>query len=91
MLYLISEIGLNHNGNLDLAKELIYQSALNGATFVKFQKRFPNNLAIDEFLDAPFNKCPAFCKFVFYSIIVKWAKWNFKITLIIFFKRKKGA
>ena len=58
--YLISEIGLNHNGNFDLAKELIYQSALNGATFVKFQKRFPNNLAIDEFLDAPFNKCPAF-------------------------------
>jgi sialic acid synthase len=58
--YLISEIGLNHNGNFNLAKELIYESALNGATFVKFQKRFPNELAVDSFLDEPFNKCPAF-------------------------------
>ena len=37
--YLISEVGLNHNGSEELAKEMIYQSALSGATFVKFQKR----------------------------------------------------
>ena len=56
--YLISEIGLNHNGSEQLAREMIYQSALSGATFVKFQKRSPSDLATADFLDAPFEKCP---------------------------------
>jgi sialic acid synthase len=58
--YLISEIGLNHNGSEELAREMIYQSALSGATFVKFQKRSPSDLATSDFLDAPFEKCPVF-------------------------------
>ena len=58
--YLVSEIGLNHNGSESLAKEMIYKSALSGATFVKFQKRFPSNLATNEYLNAPFEKCPVF-------------------------------
>lgn len=58
--HLIAEIGLNHNGSLELARDMIYQAALNGATFVKFQKRSPADLATAEFLDAPFPKCPAF-------------------------------
>tara|TARA_Y100000741_G_scaffold344620_2_gene309384 strand:+ start:3053 stop:3757 length:705 start_codon:yes stop_codon:yes gene_type:complete len=33
----ISEIGMNHNGNLDLCYELIKQSKLSGADIVKFQ------------------------------------------------------
>jgi sialic acid synthase SpsE len=33
----ISEIGMNHNGNLDLSYELIKQSKLAGANIVKFQ------------------------------------------------------
>ena len=37
----ISEIGLNHNGSVELAKQMIYQSALSGASMVKFQKRSP--------------------------------------------------
>jgi len=57
-VHLISEIGLNHNGSLELAKKHIYYSALSGATMVKFQKRSPENLAISSFLDEPFNKCP---------------------------------
>ncbi len=56
--YLISEIGLNHNGSEQLARDMIYQSALSGATFVKFQKRSPSDLATSAFLDAPFEKCP---------------------------------
>tara|TARA_B100000963_G_C22638711_1_gene679119 strand:- start:771 stop:1841 length:1071 start_codon:yes stop_codon:yes gene_type:complete len=58
--HLISEIGLNHNGSEDLARQMIYQSALSGASFVKFQKRSPVDLATAEFLDAPFEKCPVF-------------------------------
>ena len=58
--HLISEIGLNHNGSLDLAKEMIWQSSLCGATMVKFQKRSPEMLATRNFLDQPFPKAPVF-------------------------------
>ena len=37
--FIISEIGINHNGDLNLAKELIKQSKVSGADAVKFQKR----------------------------------------------------
>ncbi len=57
--YLIAEIGLNHNGSEELAKEMIHAAALSGATFVKFQKRSPSDLATAAFLDAPFEKSPA--------------------------------
>ena len=39
---IIAEIGINHNGNLEIAKELIKQSKENGADIVKFQKRNPD-------------------------------------------------
>ena len=57
--YMIAEIGLNHNGDEALAKDMIYSAAVHGATFVKFQKRSPSDLASADFLDAPFLKCPA--------------------------------
>ena len=37
--YVISEIGINHNGDMELAKKLIDKSASSGANAVKFQKR----------------------------------------------------
>jgi len=37
----ISEIGINHNGSMDLAKELILLSKVAGADYVKIQKRNP--------------------------------------------------
>ena len=37
-VYIIAEIGINHNGDLDLAKKLIEQSKHSGADAVKFQK-----------------------------------------------------
>ena len=40
-VYVIGEIGLNHNGDVELAKKLIDVSALAGAQAVKFQKRTP--------------------------------------------------
>ncbi|TRO82371.1 N-acetylneuraminate synthase family protein [Desulfuromonas acetexigens] len=57
--HLIAEIGLNHNGSEELARDMIRQAAIAGATFVKFQKRSPADLATADFLDAPFEKCPA--------------------------------
>lgn len=37
--YIIAEIGINHNGSLEIAKQLIKQAAECGADAVKFQKR----------------------------------------------------
>ncbi len=35
--FIIAEIGVNHNGDLDIAKEMIYQAKLCGCDAVKFQ------------------------------------------------------
>lgn len=40
-VYVIAEIGLNHNGSIDIAKRLIDGAASAGADAVKFQKRTP--------------------------------------------------
>ena len=39
---IISEIGINHNGDLDIAKKLIMISSAAGADYVKIQKRNPD-------------------------------------------------
>lgn len=39
--YIIAEIGINHNGSLDVAKKLIDAAAEAGCSAVKFQKRTP--------------------------------------------------
>jgi len=40
-VYFIGEIGINHNGDLNLAKKLILEAKKAGFTAVKFQKRNP--------------------------------------------------
>jgi sialic acid synthase SpsE len=40
-VYVIAEIGLNHNGSVDIAKQLIDIAAEAGCNAVKFQKRTP--------------------------------------------------
>ena len=37
--FVIAEIGINHNGNMDTARRLIEAAAINGCDAVKFQKR----------------------------------------------------
>ncbi|MBI1227357.1 MAG: N-acetylneuraminate synthase [Bacteroidetes bacterium] len=39
--YIIAEIGINHNGSLEIAKRLIKEAADAGCNAVKFQKRTP--------------------------------------------------
>ena len=41
-IYIIAEIGINHNGDLDTAKRLIDIAATAGCDAVKFQKRDPD-------------------------------------------------
>lgn len=40
-VFVIAEIGINHNGSLELAKKMISGAAAAGADAVKFQKRTP--------------------------------------------------
>ena len=39
--FVVAEIGINHNGDLEIAKRLIEVAARNGVDAVKFQKRTP--------------------------------------------------
>ncbi|WP_431070972.1 N-acetylneuraminate synthase family protein [Microbacterium phyllosphaerae] len=51
--YLIAEIGLNHNGDVDIAKRLIDVAAKAGADAVKFQKRTPEISTPEHMRDVP--------------------------------------
>ena len=52
-IYVIAEIGINHNGNLDLAKELIDIAVECRCDAVKFQKREIDLVYSKEILDSP--------------------------------------
>lgn len=43
-MIVIAEIGINHNGNIDLAHELIRQARINGADIAKFQFYDPDKI-----------------------------------------------
>jgi len=51
-IYIIAEIGINHNGDLSIAKELIDVAAQEGCNAVKFQKRDIDLVYTQEFLDS---------------------------------------
>lgn len=51
-LFIIAEVGINHNGDLGIAKQLIDVAADAGANAVKFQKRTIDRVYTKEFLDA---------------------------------------
>lgn len=53
MSYIIAEIGINHNGDIDLAKELIDTAHDSGCDAVKFQKRDVESVYSAEELDKP--------------------------------------
>ena len=49
----IAEVGINHNGDMALAKHLIEIAVDTGCDAVKFQKRTINLVYVAEVLDAP--------------------------------------
>ena len=50
-IFIIAEIGINHNGNLGIARDLIDVAVAAGADAVKFQKRTIDLVYTQEFLD----------------------------------------
>lgn len=51
--FITAEIGINHNGNMKLAKKLIDTAVIAGCDAVKFQKRTVDAVYTKEFLDSP--------------------------------------
>ena len=47
-VYIIAEIGINHNGSLEIAKKLIEGAVFAGCNAVKFQKRTPEICTPDD-------------------------------------------
>lgn len=52
-IFVIAEIGINHNGSLDICKQLIDVAVKAGANAVKFQKRTIDLVYSRELLDSP--------------------------------------
>jgi len=51
-IFIVAEIGINHNGDLSICKELIDASVVAGCDAVKFQKRDINEVYTDDFLSS---------------------------------------
>ena len=52
-IFISAEIGINHNGDINIAKRLIDGAALAGCNAVKFQKRTIDKVYSPEFLASP--------------------------------------
>ncbi len=50
-IFIIAEIGINHNGDMSICKKLIDTAVESGCNAVKFQKRDINQVYTQEFLD----------------------------------------
>jgi len=61
-IYIIAEIGQNHQGNFEHAKRLISVAAETGVNAVKSQKRDTRTLLTDEEYDRPYDSPNAFAK-----------------------------
>ena len=53
---IIAEIGVNHNGNLNLALEMIEAAAKSGADIVKFQTYTSENLILKQIPKTNYQK-----------------------------------
>jgi N-acetylneuraminate synthase len=51
-IFIIAEIGINHNGDMSICKELINVAVESGCNAVKFQKRDLDKVYTQEFLDS---------------------------------------
>ena len=52
-IYIVAEIGINHNGSMSVCKDLINVAVESGCNAVKFQKRDLDQVYTQEFLDSP--------------------------------------
>ena len=51
-IFIVAEIGINHNGDMSICKELIDIASESGCNAVKFQKRDINKVYTQDFLNS---------------------------------------
>lgn len=61
-VYIIAEIGINHQGDIEIAKKLIEAAVQAGANAVKFQKRSIKRILTHEGLEMPYDNRNSFGK-----------------------------
>ena len=60
--FIIAEIGHNHQGSIDKAKEMIKEAKICGANAVKLQKRSNKNLYTREMYNSIYNSENSYAK-----------------------------
>ncbi len=70
---IIAEAGVNHNGNMDLAKELIFQAAQAGADYIKFQAFSPEHLVLPQADRAPYQAAASDAAISQYEMLQQYA------------------
>lgn len=87
-VYIIAEIGINHNGNIDVAKQLIDASAEAGCDAVKFQKRTPELCVPDDQKDKMRHTPWGYISYMEYREKVEFGKDEF--SEIVDYCQEKG-
>ena len=85
--YIIAEIGVNHNGDLNIAKKLIDKAVEVGVDAVKFQKRHLQSLYSKESLENPNSESQGFEILLAELKEVELTKDDYKKLLIIVKKK----
>jgi N,N'-diacetyllegionaminate synthase len=89
MTYIIAEVGINHNGNLNLAKKLILAAKNSGANAVKFQSFLPEEVVIKKLDLAPYQKKNLKKNFSMFDMISKYQLTYLQQKELFFFCKKK--
>src|SRR5262245_15507329 len=76
--YIVAEIGINHNGDLELAKQLIDCAADAGCDGVKFQKRTPELCVPAEQRDQMRQTPWGYISYLEYRHRVEFSLWDYR-------------
>jgi len=79
MTKIIAEIGINHNGDIDMAKKLISMAKNCGCDYVKFQKRNPD-ICVPENQKKQMRETPwGYISYLDYKKKIEFSKDDYKI------------
>ena len=76
--YVIAEIGINHNGSLEIAKRLIDVAKASGCDAVKFQKRTPEQCVPPEMRDKMRETPWGYISYMEYRLKVEFGRDEFQ-------------